>query len=36
MSRYLYSLYRDRIDLHVHFPDIFGRDAARFAEWVWS
>ena len=36
VSRYLYSLYRDRVDLHVHFPDIFGSDAARFNEWAWA
>jgi glycosyltransferase involved in cell wall biosynthesis/SAM-dependent methyltransferase len=36
VSRYLYSLYLDRPDLHVHFPDIFGGDAARFNDWVWA
>ncbi len=36
VSRYLYSLYQDRVDLHVHFPDIFGSDAVRFNEWAWA
>jgi glycosyltransferase involved in cell wall biosynthesis/2-polyprenyl-3-methyl-5-hydroxy-6-metoxy-1,4-benzoquinol methylase len=35
LSRYLYSIYKDRPDLQFHFPDIWGADATRFAEWVW-
>ena len=36
LSRYLISIYRERIDLQIQFPDIEGRDAARFAEWIWA
>jgi glycosyltransferase involved in cell wall biosynthesis/SAM-dependent methyltransferase len=36
VSRFLYSIYRDRIDLHAHFPDIYGKDAESFAEWIWA
>jgi glycosyltransferase involved in cell wall biosynthesis/SAM-dependent methyltransferase len=36
VSRYLYSIYLDRLDLQIHFPDIFGADAARYGEWAWS
>jgi glycosyltransferase involved in cell wall biosynthesis/2-polyprenyl-3-methyl-5-hydroxy-6-metoxy-1,4-benzoquinol methylase len=36
VSRFLYSLYQDRVDLHVHFPDIFGVDAERFNDWIWA
>lgn len=35
LSRYLYSIYQDRLDLQIQFPDIKGSDAARFAEWIW-
>jgi glycosyltransferase involved in cell wall biosynthesis/2-polyprenyl-3-methyl-5-hydroxy-6-metoxy-1,4-benzoquinol methylase len=35
VSRYLYSIYRDRADLRLHFPDLAGGDASRYAEWVW-
>jgi hypothetical protein len=34
-SRYLASIYRDRLDLQIQFPDIRGQDEARFHEWVW-
>ncbi len=36
VSRYLYSIYRDRADLQIAFPAIHGIDAARFADWVWQ
>jgi glycosyltransferase involved in cell wall biosynthesis len=36
VSRFLYSYYRDRLDLHLHFPDIFGADATRYADWLWT
>lgn len=36
VSRYLYSIYRDRVDLQGHFPDIFGNDAPRFLDWIWN
>ena len=36
LSRYQYSIYKDRPDLQFHFPDIWGADAPRFAEWVWA
>jgi hypothetical protein len=35
VSRYLYSIYQDRLDLQIQFPEITGSDAARFAEWIW-
>jgi len=35
LSRYLYSIYQDRLDLQIQFPDINGSDAAKFAEWIW-
>ena len=35
VSRYLYSIYKDRPDLQFHFPDICGADATPFAEWIW-
>jgi glycosyltransferase involved in cell wall biosynthesis/2-polyprenyl-3-methyl-5-hydroxy-6-metoxy-1,4-benzoquinol methylase len=35
VSRFLYSIYRERIDLQMHFPDLFGRDAASYADWIW-
>ena len=36
LSRYLYSIYADRPDLRVAFPDIHGTHAAAFAEWIWT
>ena len=35
LSRYLYSIYQDRLDLQIQFPAIDGSDAAKFAEWIW-
>jgi hypothetical protein len=35
LSRYLYSIYTDRLDLQIQFPDIKGADAARFVDWFW-
>jgi glycosyltransferase involved in cell wall biosynthesis/SAM-dependent methyltransferase len=34
VSRYLYSIYCDRSDLQIAFPEIHSVDAARFADWV--
>jgi len=36
VSRFLYSIYRDRLDLQITFPDIYGADSAGFAEWIWQ
>jgi glycosyltransferase involved in cell wall biosynthesis/SAM-dependent methyltransferase len=36
VSRFLYSIYRDRVDLQIHFPDLYGKDAATYAEWIWA
>ncbi|HEY7500982.1 MAG TPA: methyltransferase domain-containing protein [Vicinamibacterales bacterium] len=36
VSRFLYSIYRDRLDLQMHFPDIFGKDAVSYADWIWQ
>jgi glycosyltransferase involved in cell wall biosynthesis/2-polyprenyl-3-methyl-5-hydroxy-6-metoxy-1,4-benzoquinol methylase len=36
VSRFLYSIYEERPDLRMHFPDVGGRDAGAFADWVWS
>jgi glycosyltransferase involved in cell wall biosynthesis/SAM-dependent methyltransferase len=36
LSRFLYSIYQDRPDLRMHFPDIHGKDADAFADWIWS
>ena len=35
VSRYLYSIYKDRPDLQFHYSDICGADATPFAEWIW-
>src|SRR4029079_6162070 len=35
VSRFLSSIYRDRSELRVCFPDLDGPDAARYHEWVW-
>ena len=35
LSRYLYSIYRDRLDLQLQFPDVNGQDADRLADWIW-
>jgi len=35
VSRYLYAIYCDRLDVQREFPDLDGIDAARFADWVW-
>lgn len=34
VSRYLYSIYLERLDLQIHFPDIHGADAASYADWI--
>jgi glycosyltransferase involved in cell wall biosynthesis/2-polyprenyl-3-methyl-5-hydroxy-6-metoxy-1,4-benzoquinol methylase len=36
VSRFLYSFYRDRPDLQMHFPDIFGAHAEPYANWIWQ
>jgi glycosyltransferase involved in cell wall biosynthesis len=36
VSRYLHSIYKDRIDLQIRFPDVGGADAEAFADWVWK
>ena len=35
LSRYLYSIYNERLDLQIQFAGIDGSDAPRFAEWIW-
>src|SRR5215471_853946 len=34
VSRYLYQIYRSRVDLQIHFRDIHGADAPRFLDWI--
>lgn len=34
ISRYLFDLYERRGDLQKHFPDLAGKDGARYLEWV--
>ena len=34
ISRYLYQIFLSRIDLQMHFRDIYGADAPRYLEWV--
>jgi glycosyltransferase involved in cell wall biosynthesis/2-polyprenyl-3-methyl-5-hydroxy-6-metoxy-1,4-benzoquinol methylase len=34
ISRYLYQLFLSRVDLQMHFRDIFGADAPRYLEWI--
>ena len=34
VSRFLYSLYQDRVDLQLHFPNLDGQDGVRFAHWI--
>jgi glycosyltransferase involved in cell wall biosynthesis/SAM-dependent methyltransferase len=36
VSRFLYSIYSDRVDLQMHFPDIFGTHASAYANWIWQ
>jgi len=36
VSRFLFSIYEERPDLRVAFPDVGGRDAGAFANWVTS
>jgi 2-polyprenyl-3-methyl-5-hydroxy-6-metoxy-1,4-benzoquinol methylase/glycosyltransferase involved in cell wall biosynthesis len=36
VSRYLYQLYRSRLDLQIHFRDIHGGDAPRYLDWIWQ
>jgi hypothetical protein len=36
VSRYLHSIYRERLDLQIQFPDLHGRDASRLVEWIWQ
>ncbi len=35
LSRFLHSIYRERLDLQLRFPDISGTDADRLADWIW-
>jgi glycosyltransferase involved in cell wall biosynthesis len=35
VSRFLYSIYQERPDLRMEFPDLRGADARRFADWIW-
>jgi hypothetical protein len=35
LSRYLHSIYNDRLDLQIQFPDLSGAGARRFADWIW-
>jgi glycosyltransferase involved in cell wall biosynthesis/2-polyprenyl-3-methyl-5-hydroxy-6-metoxy-1,4-benzoquinol methylase len=34
VSRYLYHLFLSRIDLQMHFHDVYGADAGRYLDWV--
>jgi glycosyltransferase involved in cell wall biosynthesis/SAM-dependent methyltransferase len=34
VSRYLYALYKERVDLQAAFPDLRGPDAERYLNWV--
>jgi|GEM_PF-205095 len=34
VSRYLYQIFRSRVDLQMHFRDIHGADAPRYLEWT--
>ena len=36
MSRFLWSIYRDRPDLQSRFPDIHGGDVQGFFDWIWK
>lgn len=36
LSRYLYSVYLDRVDLQVYFRDLDGADGPRFLDWLWQ
>ena len=36
LSRYLYSIYLDRVDLQVYFRDLDGADGPRFLDWLWQ
>jgi hypothetical protein len=36
ISRYLHSIYRERLDLQIQFPEIDGADASRFTDWIWQ
>jgi hypothetical protein len=35
LSRYLHSIYKERLDLQIQFPDLSGSGARRFADWIW-
>jgi glycosyltransferase involved in cell wall biosynthesis len=35
VSRYLHSIYQDRLDLQIQFPNLYGPDAFRFLDWIW-
>jgi len=35
LSRFLFSIYRDRLDLQIQFPDLNGGDADRLSDWIW-
>jgi glycosyltransferase involved in cell wall biosynthesis len=34
VSRFLYSIYRERLDLRSHFPDLDGTDRDRYPNWI--
>jgi glycosyltransferase involved in cell wall biosynthesis len=37
VSRYLYSIYHDRVDLQIQFPDLYrADDVSHFEDWLWK
>jgi len=34
VSRFLYAIHQDRLDLQSHFPDLDGADGVRYAAWI--
>jgi hypothetical protein len=36
ISRYLHSIYRERLDLQIQFPDLHGQDGSRLVAWIWQ
>jgi len=34
VSRFLYSIYQERLDLRSHFPDLDGGDCVRYTNWI--
>jgi len=34
VSRFLYSIYQERLDLRSHFPDLDGVDCVRYTNWI--